>query len=124
MKPSAGWDATDRAGQMDKGAITLVLDLTNAFQWVSLPVVWAWATHFDFSSKIFAGALAGTSSIRGACGLKGALWSRSRPSRPSSLDPNGALSDVMKVYLPSKLKVFVDDIKSEGDEKGSGRGRV
>ena len=69
-----GWDASDgrnggaeravwetllemetfdyRAGETDQGAITLVLDLAAAFERVSLPVVWAWATHFDLSRKI------------------------------------------------------------------------
>ena len=42
--------------KMDQGAITLVLDLAEAFARVSLPVVWAWATRFNFPRKIFAGA--------------------------------------------------------------------
>ena len=29
----------------DQGALALVLDLTKAFERVSLLVVWAWATH-------------------------------------------------------------------------------
>ena len=33
---------------MDQGAITLVLDLAKACERVSLRVVWAWATHFNF----------------------------------------------------------------------------
>ena len=36
----------------DQGAVALVLDLTKAFERVSLPVVWAWATHFSFPRKI------------------------------------------------------------------------
>ena len=32
-------------------AIALVLDLAKAFEWVSLPVVWASATHFSFLRK-------------------------------------------------------------------------
>ena len=31
---------------------TLVLDLANAFERVSFPVVWAWATYFSFPRKI------------------------------------------------------------------------
>ena len=38
--------------QAGEGAIALVLDLTKAFERVSLPVVWAWATHFNFAKKI------------------------------------------------------------------------
>ena len=41
-----------QAGEKDQGAVALVLDLTKAFERVSLPVAWAWATHFDFPKKI------------------------------------------------------------------------
>ena len=41
-----------RAGEKDQGASALVLDLAKAFERVSLPVVWAWATHFRFPRKI------------------------------------------------------------------------
>ena len=41
-----------RAKAEDQGAVALVLDLANAFERVSLPVVWAWATHFSFPRKI------------------------------------------------------------------------
>ena len=41
-----------RAGAQDPRAITLVLDLAQAFEHASFPVVWAWATHFKFSMKI------------------------------------------------------------------------
>ena len=41
-----------RAGKEDQGALALVLDLAKAFERVSLPVVWAWATHFSFPRKI------------------------------------------------------------------------
>ena len=40
-----------RAGE-DLGAVALVLDLAKAFERVSLPVVWAWATLFSFPRKI------------------------------------------------------------------------
>ena len=36
----------------DQGAVALVPDLAKAFERVSLPVVWAWATHFSFPRKI------------------------------------------------------------------------
>ena len=32
--------------------MALVLDLAKAFERVSLPVVWAWATYFSFPRKI------------------------------------------------------------------------
>ena len=40
------------AGQKDQGAVAQVLDLAKALERVSLPVAWAWATHFDFPRKI------------------------------------------------------------------------
>ena len=36
----------------DQGALALALDLAKAFERVSLPVVWAWTTHFSFPRKI------------------------------------------------------------------------
>ena len=44
-----------RAGEMDQGAPSLVLDLTNVFESVSLSVVWARATHFNSAQEDFAG---------------------------------------------------------------------
>ena len=44
-----------RAGEEELGAVALVLDLPKAFDRASLPVVWAWATHFSFPRKINAG---------------------------------------------------------------------
>ena len=41
-----------RAKAEDRGAVALVLDLAEAFERVSLLVVWAWATHFGFPRKI------------------------------------------------------------------------
>ena len=41
-----------KAKEEDHGALALVLDLAMAFEHVSLPVVWAWATHFSFPRKI------------------------------------------------------------------------
>ena len=35
----------NRAGGKDQGGTTLVLDLAQVFERVSLPVVWAWAEH-------------------------------------------------------------------------------
>ena len=37
-----------KAKEEEHGALALVLDLAKAFERVSLPVVWAWATHFSF----------------------------------------------------------------------------
>ena len=40
-----------RAKAEDRGAVALVLDLAKAFERVSLPVVWAWATHFSLQGR-------------------------------------------------------------------------
>ena len=45
-------DLMEEQRQKNKGAVALVLDLAKAFERVSLPVVWAWATHFSFPRKI------------------------------------------------------------------------
>ena len=104
---------------LDQGAIMLVLDLTEAFERVSLPVVWAWATHFNFPRMI----------LRVPCGyfehprrvhfewcvaepfqtitgiLLGSTWS----CLLLRIVLQDALSEVMKVYPPMKLKVFFVD---------------
>ena len=41
-----------KAKEEDQGALALVLDLAKAFERVSLPMVWAWATHLSFPRKI------------------------------------------------------------------------
>ena len=41
-----------KAKAEDQGAVASVRDLAKAFERVSLPVVWAWATHFSFPRKI------------------------------------------------------------------------
>ena len=46
-----------KAKDEDQGALVLVLSLAKAFERVSLPVVWAWATHFSFPKEDLAGAL-------------------------------------------------------------------
>ena len=80
-----------RASESDPGAIALVLDLADAFEHVSLPIVWAWATHFNFPGR-FCGCCASTLSINGECSLRDAWRRRSRPSRPFSVDQSGAAS--------------------------------
>ena len=92
MKYRVDWDATDsrnggaqrtvvevlmemkringRLKVEDRGAVALVLDLAKAFERVSLPVVWAWATHFCFPRKILR-VLCGyfePSAVRRMCG--------------------------------------------------------
>ena len=45
-------DSSTNTGEKDPGAVASVLDLAKAFERVSFPVVWAWATHFDFPTEI------------------------------------------------------------------------
>ena len=48
----------DKAKEEDQGAaVPLVLDLAKAFERASLPVVWAWATHFSFPKEDLASAV-------------------------------------------------------------------
>ena len=105
-----------KAKQDDQGAVALVLDLAQAFERVSLLVVWAWATH---SRKILR-CCAVISSTRGEYSSKGAWRSRFRPSAilPGSkwsclvlwIVLQDAISEVTNIYPPLKLRVFVDDI--------------
>ena len=41
-----------KAKEEDQGTVALVLELAKAFERVSFPVVWAWATHCSFPRKI------------------------------------------------------------------------
>ena len=95
-----------RAEAEDQGAVALVLDLAKAFERVSLPVVWAWATYFSFARKIlrvlcgfehqrrvqFEGCAAEPLTTITAI-LPGSKW-------------QDALSEVTKFYPSLKLRVF------------------
>ena len=48
-----------RAGEKDTGAITVVPDVAQTFERVSLPIAWAWATHFKTFLGIFCVCYAG-----------------------------------------------------------------
>ena len=41
-----------KAGERNLGAITLVLDLTKAFERFSIPAVWTWTTHSNLLRNI------------------------------------------------------------------------
>ena len=61
-----------KAKDEDQGA-ALFLDLAKAFERISLPVVWAWATHLSLPRKIFASAVRvlrapEASAVRRMCG--------------------------------------------------------
>ena len=126
-----------RAKAEDRGAVALVLDLAQAFEGVSLPVVWAWATHFSFHRKIlrvlceyfehlrrvqFEGCVAVPLQTITAI-LPGSKWS----CLLLRIMLQDALSEVTKIYPPLKLLVFVDDItallKGRNKELAEKRGR-
>ena len=106
-----------KAKEEDQGAAALVLDLAKAFKRVSLPVVWAWATHFSFLRRILR-VLCGYfehQQVEGCVAdplrtvtaiLPGSKWSCLLPR----IVLQDALSEVTKIYLPLMLRVFVDDI--------------
>ena len=110
------------AGVKDPGAITPVLDLAKALERVGFPVVWAWATHFNFSRKIaceqcgyfehqrcvqFEGCVAEPLPTTAILGSK---WSRLLLRRVLQ----DALSEVMKVCPPV---FFVEDTKAFMEER-------
>ena len=105
-----------KAKEEDQGALTLVLDLER----VSLPVVWAWATHLSFPRKIlrvlcgyfehqrrvqFEGCAAEPLTTITAI-LPGSKWS----CLLSRIVLQDALSEVTKTCPSLKLTVFADDI--------------
>ena len=107
-----------RAGEEELRAVALV-GLAKAFERVSLFVVWAWATHFSFPRKI----------LRVLCGYfehqRRAQFEGRAAEPPKTITAilsgskliclflrivfQDALSEVTQVYLPLKLRVFVDD---------------
>ena len=108
-----------RAKAEDRGAVALVPDLAKAFERVSLPVVWAWATHFSFPRKIlrvlcgyfehqrrvqFEGCAAEPLATITAI-LPGSRWS-CLLLRTVLQD---ALSEVTNIHPSLKLRVFVGD---------------
>ena len=109
-----------KAKEEDQGAVALVLDLAKVFERVSLPVVRAWATQFSFPRRFlrvlcaffehqrrvqFEGCVEEPLQTIPAI-LPGSKWS-CLLLRSVLQD---ALSEVLKIHPPLKLKVFVDDI--------------
>ena len=45
------WRGSNTEQEEDLGAVALVLDLAKAFERVSLPVAWGWATQCRFPRK-------------------------------------------------------------------------
>ena len=109
-----------RAEEEDLGAVALVLDLAKAFERVSFPVVWAWATHFSFPRKILR-VLCGFFEHQRRVQFEG--WVAKPVTTITAMLPGSkcrclllrivlldAVSEVTKMYPPLKLRVFVDDI--------------
>ena len=101
---------TNKAGQEDQEAVALVLDLAKAFERVSLPVVWAWATHFNYPRQIlrvlcgyfehqrrvqFEGCVAEPLQTIAAI-LRGSTWS----CLLLRIVLQNAVSEVTKIYPP------------------------
>ena len=131
-----------KAKEEDQAALSLVLDLAKAFERVSLPVVWAWATYFSFPRKIlrvlcgyfehqtrvqFDGCVAEPLTTFTAI-LPVSKWS----CLLLRFVLQDASSEVTKIIPPLKLRVFVDDITAllmgrncrngkEGDEEAQRR---
>ena len=97
------------AGERDQGAVALVLDLAIAFERVSFPVVWAWATHLNFPRKILrvlrTPAQGAVRRMRGEAALDhhghplGSLLLR--------IVMQDASSEVTKIYPPLKWRVLL-----------------
>ena len=105
-----------RGKEEDQGAVALVLDLAKAFERVSLPVVWAWATHFSFPRKILR-VLCGYVEHQRRVQFEGCAAEPLRTITailPGSkwfflllrIVLHDALSEVMKFYPSLKLRVF------------------
>ena len=104
----------------EEGALALVLDLAQAFERVTLPVVWAWATHLSFPRnilRVFVGYFEHQRRVQ----LEGcvaellqtitAILLRSKWScLLLRIVLQDALSELAIIYPPMKLRVFVDDI--------------
>ena len=98
-----------RAGEEDLGVVALVLDMAKAFERVSLPVAWAWATHLSLPRKILlvhCGHFEHQRRVQFEGCLAGHKWS----CLLQRIVVQDALSEVTKIDPPLKLRVFVDDI--------------
>ena len=83
-----GWKDSTTMQEENQGAVAL--NLAKAFERVSSPVVWAWATHFNLPRR-FCGCCAASSNTIGWCSSKDVWWSRPRPSRLFSLGQIGVV---------------------------------
>ena len=86
-----------KANEEDQGAVALVLDLAKAFERVSLPVVWAWATHFSFLRKILR-VLCGYSEQQRRVSSKDVRQSHCEASRPFCQGPSGVVCHCALCY--------------------------
>ena len=123
-----------KAKEEDQGAVALVLHLAKAFERVSFPVVWAWATHFSFPRKIlrvlcgyfehqrrvqFEGCVA--ESLRTITAiLPGSKWS----CLLLRIVLQNALSEVTKVYMLPKIEGICGRHPSTLDVEKQGSGEM
>ena len=102
-----------------QGVVALVLDLATVLERVSLHVVWAWATYSSFRRRLLRGFFERQRSVQfEGCAaeplrtitavLVGFKWS----CLQLRIVLQDALSEVMKIYPPLKLRVFVDHISA------------
>ena len=105
------------AQEVDQGATALVLGLAKAFERVGLPVVWAWATHFEFRRKILR-VLCGYFEHQRRVKFGGCLAERLQTITAFLRGQ----SEATQIYPPLKLRVFVDDITVfyKWQEQGAG----
>ena len=131
LKYRVDWDATDgrnggaqqtvwemlmemerfngKAKAEEQGAVVLVSDLAKAFERVSLPVVWAWATHFNIPRKILR-VLGGYFEHQRRVQFEDGHLVRVQVELLTSTVLQDALSEVTKMHPPLKLRVSVDGI--------------
>ena len=85
-----GWRFRGKAKEEGQGAVALVLDLAKASERVSLPVVGAWATHFNFPRKVLR-VLCGYIEHQRRVQFEGCVAEPLQQFRPSCLGPSGAV---------------------------------
>ena len=94
-----------RAGEKDQGTITLVLDLAETFERVSLPVVWAWTMHFDFPRKVLP-EICGFFEHQQRVHFEGCVLGQKWSGSLFRIVFQDALSVVMKVLSASEAEGF------------------
>ena len=100
-----------KAKEEYQGAVALVLDLAKAFERVSLPVVWAWATHFSFPRKILR-VLCGYFEHQRMVQFEGCAAEPPRTITASCQGPNGVACFLRIVLQDALSEIFTKKIPS------------